>query len=130
MTSAGVLVSAATQATKQSWKASVERGKDIAEMIMRGRAVHIGPKTPQQIDLPLAKSRDVGKCLRPRKNRQENQQQHFRERVILFTDLMMILQLTEIVEKTGRLGNFCKACPVGIDRPPPATQWITTDSAL
>jgi len=26
--------------------ASVERGEDIAEMIMRGRAVHIGPKPP------------------------------------------------------------------------------------
>ncbi len=35
MTSADVFVSAATQAAKQSWKPrGVERGEDIAEMIM------------------------------------------------------------------------------------------------
>ena len=50
--------------------AGVKRGKDIAEMIVRA-CVYIGPKSPQQFDLPLAKSRDVGECLRPRKNRQK-----------------------------------------------------------
>ncbi len=81
--------------------AGVERGKDIAEMIMRGRAVHIGPKPPQQLDLPLAKSRDVGECLRPRKNRQKNQEQHFRERRIHFAGLTMIRQPAEIVKKNS-----------------------------
>src|SRR3981081_1343561 len=43
----------------------------------------------------------------------------------------MIRQLAEIVEKTRRLGDLAKSCPVGIHHhPPPATQWITTDSAL
>ena len=50
----------------------MERGEDIAEMIMRWRAVHIGPKPPQQFDLPLAKSRDVGERLRPQEPPEES----------------------------------------------------------
>jgi hypothetical protein len=99
-------------------------------MIMRGRAVHIGPKPPQQIDLTLAKTRDVGERLRPRKNCKKNQQQYFRQRIIYLAGLTMIRQLAEIVEKTRRFRNLCKSCPVGIHhRTPPATPWITTDSA-
>src|ERR1035437_894350 len=100
-------------------------------MIMRGRAVHIGPKPPQQFDLPLAKSRDVGERLRARKNRQKNQQQHLRQRVIHLAGLTMIRQPAEIVKETRRLRDHCKSCPVRIHpRPPPATQWMKTDSAL
>ena len=77
--------------------AGVERGKDIAEMIMRRRAIHIGPKPPQQINLPLAKSGDVGERLRPRKNRQKNQQKDFRQRIINFARLTMIRQTIEMV---------------------------------
>src|SRR5450756_2014548 len=100
-------------------------------MIMRGRAVHIGPKPSQQFDLPLAKPRDVGECLRPRKNRQKNQQQHFRERIIHFAGLTMIPQPADILKETRRLRNLCKLCPGNIHhRSPPATQWMTTDSAL
>jgi hypothetical protein len=43
----------------------IERGEDIAEMIMGGRTVHIGPKPPQQFDLALAKPRYVGERLHP-----------------------------------------------------------------
>src|SRR5258707_15477078 len=39
-------------------RAGVEGGKDIAEMVMRGRAVYIGPEPPQQFNLPLAKPGD------------------------------------------------------------------------
>jgi len=66
MTSAGVLVRAATQATKQVWNARASRvAKIFAEMVMRGRAVYIGPEPPQQFNLPLAKPGDVGERLRP-----------------------------------------------------------------
>jgi hypothetical protein len=74
-------------------------------MIMRGRAVHIGPKPPQQFDLPLAKPRDVGKRLRPRKHRQKNQEQHLRQWVIHLAGLTLIRQLAEIVKETRRLGD-------------------------
>jgi hypothetical protein len=83
-------------------------------MIMRGRAVHIGPKPPQQIDLTLTKLRDVGERLRPRKDCKKNQEQYFRQRIIYLAGLTMIRQLAEIVEKTRRLSNLCKPCPVGI----------------
>ena len=82
MTSAGVLVSAATQATKQRWNAlGVERGENIAQMIVRGRAVAIGPEPAQQIELLLAKAGDVGEGLRPRQHREQAQQQDFIERI-------------------------------------------------
>src|SRR6516164_9549474 len=43
----------------------------------------------------------------------------------------MIRQLTEIVQETRRLRDRCKSCIVRVHHcPPPATQWITTDSAL
>jgi hypothetical protein len=81
--------------------AGVERGKDIAEMVMRRRAVHTGPKPPQQFDLPLAKARDIGERLRPRENRQKNQEQHLGERIIHFAGLTMIRQLAEIVKENS-----------------------------
>src|SRR5271169_6639087 len=56
---------------------------------------------------------------------------HLRQRIIHFARLTMIRQLVEIVKETRRLPNRSKSCPVGIHhRPPPATQWMTTDSAL
>jgi len=59
------------------------------------------------------------------KNRQKNQEQHFRQRIIHFAGLTMIWQSTEIVEKTCRLRNLCKSGPAAIHhRPPPATQWM------
>src|SRR5207342_1573266 len=92
---------------------------------------HIGPKPPQEFDLPLAKPRDVAERLRPRQNRQQNQKQDFGERIIHLSGLTMIRQITEIVKKIRRLRNCGKSCPIGIHHhAPPATQWMTTDSAL
>src|SRR5450759_4820749 len=100
-------------------------------MIMRGRAVDIGPKPSQQFDLALAKPRDVGERIRPRKNRQKDKEQDFRQRIIHFSGLTMVRQPAEIVKETRRLRNLRKSCPIGIHhRPPSATQWMTTDSAL
>src|SRR6202007_968918 len=76
--------------------AGVERGKDVAKMIVRGRTVLVGPKPPQQIDLSLAKSRDVGESLCPGKNRQKKQQQHFRQRIINLVGLEAIQATTEM----------------------------------
>jgi predicted AAA+ superfamily ATPase len=47
-----------------------------------------------------------------------------REWTIHFAGLTIIRQPTEIVTETRRLRNLCKL------RPPPAAQWMTTDSAL
>ena len=60
--------------------AGVEHGEDIAEMIMPGRAVHIGSKPPPQLDLTLAELRGADERLRPSKNRQKNQEQRLRIR--------------------------------------------------
>jgi hypothetical protein len=53
------------------------------------------------------------------------------QRIIHFAGLATIRQIIEIVKKTCRPRNRRKLCPVGIHhRAPPATQWMTTDSAL
>jgi hypothetical protein len=49
----------------------IERGEDIAEMVMRRRAARKGPKTAQETQLPIAKIRDVRERFRPRQHRQQ-----------------------------------------------------------
>ncbi len=72
MSSAGVLVNLPRrhpghEATPEAL--SVERGEDIAEMIVARRPVGEGTETAQQAKLLLAKPRNVGETLRARQNR-------------------------------------------------------------
>ena len=48
-------------------------------------------ETAAEVRLPLAKPRYVGERLRPRKNRQKNQEQHFRQRIIHLAGLTMMI---------------------------------------
>ena len=49
ITPAGMPVSAATQATKQRWNASASRaGEDVAEVVVRRRAVRERAEAPQE----------------------------------------------------------------------------------
>ena len=76
----GAPVSAATHATKQRWNClGVERGEDVAEMIVRRRSVAKRPEPAQQFDLLLAEACDINESLRSRQHRQQTQQQHFIE---------------------------------------------------
>ena len=93
ITSAGAPVSAATQATKQRWKASASSvAKMIAEVIVRGRAVAKRPEPAQQLELLLAEARDVDEGLRPGQHREQTQQQHLVERIDHLAGLARVRQ--------------------------------------
>jgi hypothetical protein len=68
MISAGVVVSAATQATKQRWKACASSVAKISPDDHRGRAVAIGAEPAQELELLFAKEGNVGKRLSRRQH--------------------------------------------------------------
>ena len=70
---------------------------------MRRRAVEKRPEPAQQIELLLAKARDINERLRPRQHRQKAQQQHLRERIDHLAGLPRVRQILEIVQENNRL---------------------------
>lgn len=84
----------------------IERGEDLAQAVMGGRPMAIGPEPAQQIKLRLAKPGDVGECLSPRQHRQERQQQHFVERIDHLDQLPRIRQLRKMLQKYN--GLICR----------------------
>ena len=81
----------------------VKHGQNVAEVIMRRRAVEKRPEPAQQIELLLAKARDINERLRPRQHRQKAQQQHLRERIDHLAGLPRVRQILEIVQENNRL---------------------------
>lgn len=57
----------------------VERGENIAQVIMRRRSIAKGQKPAQKSELCFPEQRDVGDRFRPAQNREQTQQQHFAE---------------------------------------------------
>ena len=110
---------------------SVQRGEYIAQVIMRGRAFLERPEAPQQSELLFAEPGNIAKRLRPGQNRQQTQKQNFGQRIIHLPNLPLIRHILEMVQKTRCFSNYGKSRPIGIHHhPPPAAQWMTTDSAL
>src|SRR6516164_699409 len=82
MTSARVLMSAETPGDETPAEGlRVERGEDVAEMIMRRRPACERPKAAQESELLLAKTRDVGEGLGPCQYGQQAQEQDLVERI-------------------------------------------------
>ena len=98
----------------------VERGENVAEMIMRRRAVRERPEPAQQLELLLAEPRDVGERLRAGQNRQQAQEQDLIERIDHLAGWPMIRHVFEIPEKNSRLGKRlairASACPSPLPR--------------
>jgi len=62
---------------------------------------------------------------------QKKQAKDFRNRMIHFARLTIIRKIFEITKEIRHLRNRYRPCPVGVHhRPPPVTQWLTTNSAL
>src|SRR4051812_36773590 len=59
----------------------VERGEDIAELIMRRRAIRKRSEPAQKVELPRPEAGDFHEAFRSRQNRQQTQQQHLIKRV-------------------------------------------------
>ena len=60
----------------------VERGEDVAGLIMRRRAIGERPEPAQKRELLRPEAGDFHEALGPRQHRQQAQQQHLIERVI------------------------------------------------
>jgi len=82
----------------------VERGENIAQMILRGRAVAIAEKSAQEVELLFAKAGDVGERLGPRQHREKAEQQDFIEPIGELAGLPMSRHISEITEENCRLG--------------------------
>ena len=106
MTSARVLMSAETPGDETPAEGlRVERGEDVAEMIMRRRPACERPKAAQESELLLAKTRDVGEGLGPCQYGQQAQEQDLVERINDLARLPMVRHVFEISKKNRRLGQ-------------------------
>ena len=113
----------------------VEGGENFAEPVVRRRAVLELGEALQQSEFGLAEPRDVDEVVRSREDRQETENQDFRQRIDHLARLSMVPQLLEIIEKNNVIEN---ALGLGRNNPahrlhraPPMTnQRIATDSAL
>jgi DNA-binding GntR family transcriptional regulator len=79
---------------------------------MCGRAVRKGREPPQQVELLLAKPRDIRERLRSGQNRQQNQKQHFRQRIIHLAGLPIVRQIVEVIKEARRFGNRREGRPI------------------
>ena len=59
----------------------IEGREDIAELIVRRRAITKRPEPPQQVELAVAEAGDIDEALRPGQHREQSQQQHLGERI-------------------------------------------------
>jgi len=59
----------------------VERGEDVAELIVRRRAIRKPPEPAQKVELPRPEAGDVHEALSSRQDRQQAQQHHLIEGV-------------------------------------------------
>src|SRR6266571_4498259 len=79
----------------------IERGKNIAEVVMRGRSMAKRPEPAQQIELLLAKAGDVDECLRPGQHGEQTQEQHLGKRIEHLAGLPSVRKILEIVQKNN-----------------------------
>ena len=83
----------------------IERGENIAEMIVRRRPVAKPPEAAQQFQLLLAEAGDIDEGLRPSQHGEQTQQQHFVERIDHLAGLAVVRQIAEMTQKTNRLSQ-------------------------
>jgi hypothetical protein len=91
----------------------VQGGEDIAEMIVRRRAI---AEPAQKVQLLVPESSDVHEGFRPRQHRQK---QHLVERIHHLAPLAVVRQVAEMTQKGDRLENRTTACCHIIHRRPP-----------
>jgi hypothetical protein len=80
----------------------VERGEDVAELIMRRRAIRERPEPAQKREFPRPEAGDIDEALGPRQNRQQADQQHLIERVDHLAPLPRVRQRPEMIKKNNR----------------------------
>src|SRR5208337_3188093 len=100
----------------------VKRREDIAEVIVRRRAIAKWPEPAQEIELLGTETGDVDEGLRPGQYREQTQQQHCVEWIGHLPALPRVRHVPEIPQKNNRLGkrltvrcNAVHRCPPRID---------------
>ncbi len=77
----------------------VQHGEDIAEMVVRRRAVGEAAEAAQKVQLFAAEQGDVGDGLRAGQDGDEAEEQDLFQRVVHLPLLAGILQITEMIKK-------------------------------
>ena len=132
MTPSGIPVSAATQATKQRWNCSASSdGEDVAEMIVRRRAIRERPEAAQQVELLAAEQGDIGDGFGTGQHGEQAEEQDLVQRVGHLPLLARVLQILEITQKNNGLVE-CRAirCRVFHGSSPACESRVAIDSAL
>lgn len=105
----------------------VERGENIAQMIMGGRALREGAEATQEIELLLAEPRNIGEGFRPGQHGEQAQEQYLVERIDDFPSLMAIRHVLEIAKKNSRLGQSLEVPSARVRRFPPKIESEDSD---
>jgi len=109
----------------------VERGQDVAQVIVGRRARCKGAKPSQQSELLVAEAGDVGDRLCPSQQRQKAKQQHLVQGIQHRPRLPRVRQIVEIAQKDNRLSERLTIGSNASHRKHPlANQRTSTDSAL
>src|ERR1700722_5129227 len=95
MTPSSIPVIDATHAAKQL--CGVQHGEDVAEMIVRGRAVTERTEAAEQVQFLGAKDGYLGDGLRPCDDRQQAEKKDFLQRIAHLALLSGIVEILEVV---------------------------------
>jgi hypothetical protein len=109
----------------------VQCGEDVAEVIMRRRAILEWAKPAEQRELLCSEKRDLGEAFRAGQHGEQAQKQDLVERISHFAALARILEILEIAQKNNRLGE-CRTvhCRAVHDHSPSSESRVGIDSAL
>ena len=83
----------------------IEAGEDIAQMVMRGRAVQKRPEPSQKAELLGPKAGDINKRLGPSQHRKKRQKQHLIQPIHNLAALARVRQIFKITKKYNRLAT-------------------------
>ena len=97
----------------------VERGEDVAEMIVRRRAVEERTEAPEQVEFHATEPGNIDEGFGPGQHREQCQQEHFLERIHHLAALAPVRHIFEIIEKYNRFGKRAAVCRHFVHGRPP-----------
>ena len=95
----------------------IKRREDIAQRVVRRRAVHIRAKAAQQFELLLAEAGNIGERLGASQHRQQAQQQHLIKRVHDFGRLTCVWKVLKMLKKRYRFAQSARRLHTALPHP-------------
>jgi len=97
----------------------VEGGEDVAEMIVRRRAVEEWTEAPEQVEFHATESGDIDEGFGSGQHREQRQQEYLLERIHDLAALSRIRHILEMIEKCDRIAKRPAVfCYIIHDHPP------------